>query len=147
MADPTTVTLVGPTASHWSSSRGRLRRKETDVSGDVMHPYYGCVIAARLQRLRSVWTQERSDPLRRQKRMEQQAKRLSLGLGAEPKFGHYISIVLSAPWAPKLVDFAWRLVVGVLPTGMAIGCKQAPEYAGAAGAADVAVPRRQSTKR
>jgi hypothetical protein len=27
-----------------------------------------------------------------------------------------------------LATFAWKLIAGVLPTGKALGCKQAPEY-------------------
>ena len=90
------------------------------------HQYYDSLLAAGLQRIRSVWTQERHGGARRQPRMTEQG--ILLGLDGDARYGHYMEVVRSAPWAPKLATFAWKLVAGVLPFGKALGCRLAPGY-------------------
>ncbi|MGY9050471.1 MAG: hypothetical protein ACKVKF_26500 [Rhodobacterales bacterium] len=121
--EPETVTLVGPTATHWAASRGRLMWKDAAAPA---HSYYGCLIGASQKDIRACWTQERRGGPRRQDRLLQQAERL--GLHEDAKLGHYFEILRAAPWSAKLADFAWKLVAGVLPVGRALGCKLPPEY-------------------
>ena len=56
------------------------------------------------------------------------AQGMLLGLDGDARYGHYMEVVRSAPWAPKLATFAWKLVAGVLPFGKALGCRLAPGY-------------------
>ena len=121
---PEEVTLVGPTATHWAASRGRLRWMD---AGPEPHAYYGCVISASLQRIRAQWNQERSGAPRPQPRMMKQAEALGRD-GGTTGIGHSFEMVQNAPWSPKLSTFAWKLVAGVLPLGRATGCKLAPDY-------------------
>ena len=87
---PETITLVGPTATHWAASRGRLMWADATHP----HPYYDCVATASAQRIRSAWTQERRGIPRQQPKMLRQGTRL--GLDSEAPYGHYFEVLRAA---------------------------------------------------
>ena len=118
---PDKVVLVGPTATHWAASRGRLMWADVGET----RPYYDCLISAKLRDFRARWNQERHGDPRPQPRMLKQLQ--TLGCGTKD-IRTSIEIIDASPWSPKLDTFARRLAAGVLPMGKATGCKLAPDY-------------------
>ena len=117
------LVLTGPTIATWAGSRARLRWRAAPTS---LEPYYASPISAKLRHIRARWTGERTlgtAPIAR-------AVAWARELDARP--AHSLSRVFhsvrTAPWRPRLIDFAHALATKSLPVGVATARRSPPDY-------------------